>query len=274
MPPAPPLTDNGGMIAYVPEGGTEIPSAVAELAAGEPVVAVWRNALDGLTFRLGDGPGRRFVKWAPPGSGVDFAVEAERLGWAARFTAVPEVLGLGGDERGSWLLTAGLPGRSAVDEELKRDPATAVRAIGEGLRAFHEALPVAGCPYEWTAARRVARAVELRRDPADWHEDVRHHGTVDRALAVLADPPPVDVEVVCHGDACAPNTLVGADGRFSGHVDLGALGTADRWADLAVASWSTVWNYGPGWERPLLAAYGVEPDAERLAYYRLLWDLT
>ena len=79
--------------------------------------------------------------------------------------------------------------------------------------------------------------------------------------------------VVCHGDACAPNTLIGDDGRWSGHVDLGSLGIADRWADLAVASWSTDWNYGPGWEDVLLRAYGVESDPRRLAYYRLLWDL-
>ena len=55
---------------------------------------------------------------------------------------------------------------------------------------------------------------------------------------------------------------------------LGLLGTADRWADLAVASWSVGWNYGPGWEGLLLSAYGVRPDAERTRYYRLLWDLS
>ncbi|QKW20897.1 aminoglycoside 3'-phosphotransferase [Kitasatospora sp. NA04385] len=262
------------MTAHAPQGEVAVPSAVLALAAGAPIAAVWRNELHGLTFRLGDGPGRRFAKWAPAGSPADLAAEAERLGWARRFTTVPEVLELGADEHGSWLLTAGLPGSSAVDEAWKRDPATAVRAIGEGLRAFHEALPVADCPYDWSAPSRVARAVELRRPPEAWHPELRHHGTVDRALAVLADPPPVDRPVVCHGDACAPNTLIGDDGRFRGHVDLGALGTADRWADLAVASWSTVWNYGPGWELPLLAAYGVEPDTERLAYYRLLWDAT
>ena len=79
--------------------------------------------------------------------------------------------------------------------------------------------------------------------------------------------------VVCHGDACAPNTLIGADGRWSAHVDFDCLGVADRWADLAVATWSTEWNYGPGWEGELLAAYGIGPDSERTAYYRLLWDL-
>jgi kanamycin kinase len=48
---------------------------------------------------------------------------------------------------------------------------------------------------------------------------------------------------------------------------------ADRWADLAVATWSLGWNYGPGWDATLLDAYGVAPDPERTAYYRLLWEL-
>ncbi|OKI99994.1 aminoglycoside 3'-phosphotransferase [Kitasatospora sp. CB01950] len=262
------------MSTPAPDDIIEIPPPIAELARGERLLPVWLNGLNGITFRLGDGPGRRFVKWAPAGSGADLDAEAERMRWAGAFTTVPEVLGVGGDGTGRWLLTAGLPGRSAVEPELKARPVLAVRAIGEGLRAFHEALPVADCPYTWSARERIDCAVALRRDPADWHRDHRHHGTAERALAILADPPPVDVEVVCHGDSCAPNTLVDDDGRPAGHVDLGTLGVADRWADLAVASWSTVWNYGPGWERPLLEAYGVRPDDERLTYYRLLWDLT
>jgi kanamycin kinase len=165
-----------------------------------------------------------------------------------------------------------------VDDRWKRDPGTAVRAVGAGLRALHDALPVADCPFDWSAQRRLAavraRAAAGRTDPADRHEDLRHIGTTEDALAVLARVPPVDRLVVCHGDACAPNTLVGDDGSCTGHVDLGALGVADRWADLAIATWSTRWNYGPGWEEPLLDAYGIAADPERIAYYRLLWDLS
>ena len=95
----------------------------------------------------------------------------------------------------------------------------------------------------------------------------------DALLARVQDIPPADRLVVCHGDACAPNTLVGDDGSCIGHVDLGRLGVADRWADLAVATWSTVWNYGPGYEDLLLAKYGIAPDPECTAFYRRLWDL-
>jgi aminoglycoside phosphotransferase len=265
------------VIATTPQGPVQAPRIVTELAAGRPVQAVWRNELGGVTFQLGVGE-REFVKWAPSGSGIDLAAEVARLCWAVKFTAVPRVLDEGSDETGTWILTEGLPGRTAVDDRWKRDPATAVRAIGAGLRALHEALPVADCPFPWSAEQRLrsarSQAAADRIDPRDWHPDFRHIGTVERALDMLADIPPVDELVVCHGDACAPNTLVGDDGTWTGHVDLGALGVADRWADLAVATWSTQWNYGPGWEQTLLDAYGVTTDTQRITYYRLLWELS
>ncbi len=252
-----------------------VPPAVAAFAGERPVRLAWENEVGGLTFEVGAGPGRCFVKWGPRSSGIDLEAEARRMVWAAPFTAVPLPIGLGRDETGSWMATTALPGQSAVASRWKAEPAVAVRAIGEGLRALHEALPVERCPFSWTAQDRVAdaqrRAERGLIDPGSW----RHHFDlgVEEALALVAEPPPVDRLVVCHGDSCAPNTLLGDDGRWTGHVDLGDLGVGDRWADLAVATWSTEWNYGPGWEGLLLDAYGIDPDPDRTRYYRLLWVL-
>ncbi|WP_157236707.1 phosphotransferase [Promicromonospora sukumoe] len=93
-----------------------------------------------------------------------------------------------------------------------------------------------------------------------------------RFPAALADPPPVDRLVVCHGDATVPNTLLDGAGRFAAHVDVGDLGVADRWSDIAVTTRSVTRRYGPGLEPLVLAAYGVAPDPDRTAYYRALWD--
>jgi kanamycin kinase len=254
----------------------QVPNAVAALAAGRAVRAVWETDLGGLTFEVGAGSDRCFVKWAPAGSGADLEAEAARLAWARPFTPVPEVLATGADAAGAWMVTAPLPGRCAVAERWVAEPEAAVRAIGEGLRAIHDSLPADACPFSWTAEERLAdarrRAAEGLLDPGRWDEAHRRLG-VERALALLAEVPAVDRLVVCHGDSCAPNTLLTDDGRWSGHVDLGWLGVADRWADLAIATWSTQWNYGPGWEDALLDAYGVSPDPDRTPYYRLLWDL-
>ncbi len=258
-----------------PLDDVRVPASVqAAIGPDATPTPVWRNDLGGLTFEVTDPSGRTFLKWAPAGCGLDLDVERERLAWAGRFTAVPTVLAHGQDQEGSWLRSRALPGASAVRPPWLARPQAAATAIGRGLRHLHDVLPVPDCPFSWDAAGRAQRARERGHlDPAQWHRD--HAGlTLRQALDRLADVPPVDRLVVCHGDPCAPNTLIGADGRCTGHVDLGALGLADRWADLAVATWSLDWNYGPGWGPTLLRAYGVDPDPARTAYYRLLWDLS
>lgn len=232
-----------------------LPAAVLEFAHGDPVVAVWENELGGLTFRIGDGDPRAFVKWAPAGSGLRLAEEDERLAWAGQYTPVPRVITRGSDPSGSWLATVPLAGESAVSPRWLADPLTAARAVGAGLRAMHDTLPVDGCPFSWSIAGRAA-------------------ALTPKELAALPDAPPIDRLVVCHGDPCAPNTLIAENGSWSAHVDLDSLGVADRWADLAIATWSTVWNYGPGFEGAVLEAYGIEPDPIRTAFYRALWELT
>ncbi len=239
----------------IPVEDVAVPGRVRALARGAELTPVWANELGGLTFRSDDG---RYLKYGPRNAETSFAGEAERLRWAARYTAVPRVLEAGGDDTHEWLVTAALPGLSAVDPRWIPDASTAVRAVGEGLRALHDALPVDDCPFDWGVPGRIANAA----------------GRGIRVPEVFVDAPPIDRLVVCHGDACCPNTLIGDDGRWIGHVDLGALGVADRWADIAVASMSTAWNYGEGWEDALIEAYGIAPDRERLSYYRELWNAT
>ncbi|GGK63853.1 aminoglycoside 3'-phosphotransferase [Streptomyces flaveus] len=243
-----------------PTSAVRVPAPIAELAGDRPLLPVWQNQLGGLTFRIGDdhGQGQLFAKWAPAESGLDLGAEVERLRWAGDFTPVPRVREHGADEEGAWLVTYALAGESAVSPRWQADPATAVRALGTGLRALHDQLPVTDCPFSWSVDHRL--------------EQARRAGI--KTPTALPDPPPVDRLVVCHGDPCAPNTLLHEDGSWSAHVDMGTLGLADRWADLAVATWSTEWNYGPGWDDTLLDAYGIAPDPARTDFYRLLWSVT
>lgn len=239
----------------IPTEWMPVPEPVARLARGATLTPVWANELGGVTFRTGDG---RFVKHGPRNAETSMAGEAERLVWAGQYVRVPEVIDVGGDDEHEWLVTRALPGLSAVDPRWLAEPAVAVRAVGEGLRALHDALPVEDCPFDWTVPARLRSA----------------HARGIHVSDELHSAPEVDLLVVCHGDACCPNTLVGDDGRWLAHVDLGAVGVGDRWADIAVASMSTEWNYGAGWEDALIDAYGLEPDRERLAYYRDLWNAT
>ena len=90
-----------------------VPEPVLAAADGATVTPVWLNEAGGVTYRLGDGPDRRFAKWAPHGSGLDLHAEEMRLRWAVEHAVVPRVLEIGSDDEGDHLVTAGLPGRSA-----------------------------------------------------------------------------------------------------------------------------------------------------------------
>jgi len=221
--------------AAPPTGPVDVPVLVSAFASGDELDAVWQNELGGLTFREGE----RYLKWNPIGSGIDLEDERARLGWLAPRHPVAEVLDFGRDDHGQVLVTRALPGEGAVSDRGRGRPREAVRAIAAGLRVLH-ALPVNDCLFlcRWAPALHV----------------------------------PAEDLVVVQGDACAPNTIIGTDGRFVGHVDLGLLGVADRWADLALASRSLDWNYGPGWQGEFFDAYGIERDEERIRHYRALSD--
>ncbi|GAB3405481.1 aminoglycoside 3'-phosphotransferase [Schumannella luteola] len=226
--------------------GFELPAVIARLAAeaGAEPRALWQNSLGGLTFRLGD----RVVKWSPPVLAESLRREEERMRWLDGRHPAPRVLDAGADDDGAWLVTAALDGDTAVSDANRARPEVAIAAIVEGLRRIHT-LPLDDVPGHWADETWVGRQPQK-----------------------LAPRPPIDDPVLVHGDACAPNTLLDAAGAFAAHVDLGDLAPGDRWADLAVASMSLEWNYGPGHDDAFYAAYGIEPDAERIRWYRQLWE--
>ena len=186
-------------------GARPRPDRVRALARGARLDAVWENERGGVTFRTDDG---RHIKHGPRNAETSFAGEARRLEWAARHIVVPQVIEVGADETHEWLVTATLAGRSAVDPRWVADPPAAVRAVGEGLRALHDALPVDECPFDWSVPSRIANAA----------------GRGIRLPGSMTAPPPIDRLVVCHGDAAArtPSSARTAGGRD--------MSTSARWA--------------------------------------------
>lgn len=228
------------------------------------------------TWRLAAGDGRtRYLKVRAVEEAPRLLDEAVRLRWAAAHLPVPVVLDSGTAGDGDWLLLDGLPGRDGTAPELLARPAFLVPALAKALRRFHE-VPVAGCPFRLSiddALATVRSRVATGQAAHDDLHDEFQHLSLDEALAVLDDLAPATEDlVVCHGDYCFPNVLL-QGGTVTAYLDLGELAVADRWWDVAVASWSTTWNVGPGWEGCFLDAYGIDPDPDRITFYRLLYDL-
>jgi kanamycin kinase len=229
------------------------------------------------TWRLSNEAGTtRFLKVVRRGWTPSVDAEVERTVWAGAYLPVPQVLRSGDTKQASWMISEGMAGLDATHQSFRHDVPRLVTRLAEGLRRFHSA-PVHACPFSFRlddAIHHVQRRQETNQvDPdRDFHAEFSHL-TVERAVEELIRTRPDSEDlVVCHGDYCVPNILL-SEKAIIGFVDLGELGVADRWWDLAVATWSLAWNFGPGYEARFLAAYGVSPDAERIRYYRLLYDL-
>lgn len=226
-------------------GTDPVPEVVTETAQGRPIELVWRNDLGGLAFRIDD----RFMKWNPRSTGIDLDRERARLEWISMRHPAPPVITSGDDAHAQWLVTGAVPGESAVGDRWRARRSEAIEAIAAGLRAIH-AIPIHDFPAGWTSEVWVGRLPES-----------------------LGARPPLEDPVLVHGDACAPNTLISREGRWTGNVDFGDLAVGDRWADLAIASMSLDWNFGEGHQAELFDAYGIDPDEARIRFYRELWEL-
>lgn len=197
--------------------------------------------------------------------GPKAVAEHERLNWLReRGIRLPEVVAFDGDVL--VLADAGASSSAA------RTGAGVGTAMGELLRRLHS-IPVAECPFDGrldvvlTQARR--QVVEGLVDLDDFEEENRDLTPSDVLARLLAERPDHEDLVVAHGDFTPPNVLDGAI-----LLDVGALGVADRYRDLALAVRDLREDFGADEVSAFFAAYGLtEPDHRRLDYYRLLDEL-
>ncbi|GAA2987376.1 aminoglycoside 3'-phosphotransferase [Actinokineospora diospyrosa] len=213
-----------------------------------------------------EGRATLYVKTTPPRRSDDFrfnpSAEAARLGWLRdKGFPVPEVIEVGSTDEVSWMVMTAVPGVPASEAP---DRGLAVAAVAEFARSLHSSPP---CPFDGSLAvtvdwarRAVSGALVDLNDLDPEHEGWTAQQLLDELVSLPA--PPEDL-VVCHGDLGLDNVLVDpGTHEVTGVIDVGRLGMADRWRDLAIL----LRDAGPD----VLAAYGVEVDEVRAHYYWLL----
>ncbi|WP_276611613.1 APH(3') family aminoglycoside O-phosphotransferase [Caulobacter sp. 602-2] len=220
-------------------------------------------------------PGRPtlYLKSGAGAVAAEIRAEAQRLAWLAGRAPVPSVLAFVQAAGEARLLTTAVPGVSAHDW-LSAHPERGEAPVAELARmlaALH-ALPAADCPFDAAPAARVEEAARRLAaglvDTEDF-DDERAGADPGRLLEQLRTTLPTRVEaVVAHGDCTLDNILV-EDGRPTGFIDVGRLGLADRWQDLALMRRSLS-EFGNELADRFLAAYGAAQDQDREGFHLLL----
>lgn len=216
-----------------------------------------------------------FLKHGRGAIADDITDEMVRLRWLARHLPVPSVEAFVVRDEEAWLLTTALPGKTAY-QLLEAQPdarASVVDALAAFLRRLH-AIPVSQCPFTGDHMHRLARARE-RIDAGLVDEDdfdVEREGwTAEQVWDAMQRllPMPSDA-VVTHGDFSLDNILM-LDGEVVGCIDVGRLGIADRYQDIAII-WRSLGEFDACLQDRLLEQYGIAGADERKLRFHLLLD--
>lgn len=251
-----------------------LPERLRDLLAGYE----WRQDALGRSsahvFRL-EAIGRApvYLKTEPADPLGELAGEVARLRWlTSQGLTCPEIIAHEGDGEREWLLTSALPGADLVSAK-RLPPVERVRLLAGALRRLHT-VDIGTCPFDHRLEHRIAdaraRLLAGRVDEDDFDAARLGRSAQDLFRELGETRPMTEDLVVAHGDACLPNFT--ADGAsFSGYIDCGRLGIADRHQDIALACGSIERNFGDGFVGVFLETYGdFEPQAAKMAYYRLL----
>lgn len=199
--------------------------------------------------------------------------EVSRLRWlASEGIACPAVIAHERDGEREWLLMSALPGADLVSAD-HLPSVERVRIMADALRRLHS-LDIDSCPFDHRLENKIAEAKARLLaglvDEDDFDDDRLGRSAEDLFRELDERRPKTEDLVVTHGDACLPN-FIADRGCFSGYIDCGRLGIADRHQDMALACGSIERNFGEGLVADFLKVYGdFELHPEKAAYYRLL----
>ncbi|MEV1006737.1 APH(3'') family aminoglycoside O-phosphotransferase [Streptomyces sp. NPDC049881] len=248
-----------------------------EVTRGESGAAVYRSS-----------DGTWYLKRVPAGQEASLRAERDRVEWlGAQGVPCPRVLDWREGPEGAELTTSAVAGVPA-----DRVPAATLlaswAAIADAVRRLHE-LPPQTCPFTRDLTTMYALALDVVARGAVNPEFLPDEQQATPPAALLARlTPQLDARlaqeaaqtVVCHGDLCLPNILLDPESAtVTGFIDLGRLGRADPYADIALllANSRETWageDAAREADDAFAARYGTPLDHDRARFYLGLDPLT
>ncbi|MBJ6121453.1 APH(3')-I family aminoglycoside O-phosphotransferase [Sphingomonas mollis] len=233
----------------------------------------------GVVYRLhgkSDAPDL-FLKHGTDAVADEVTDEMVRMRWLAAYLPVPRVTHFVRTHDQAWLLMTAMHGRTAY--QLLRSDEQARFAIVDALVAFLRrlhAIPVSECPFNSDHLFRLSRArtrIDAGLIEIDDFDDERQGWTAEQVWTAMQGLLPMALDpVVTHGDFSLDNLLI-HDGEVVGVIDLGRVGIADRYQDLAIL-WNCLDEFDPSLQDRLWQQYGIaDPDRSKLQFHLMLDEL-
>lgn len=209
------------------------------------------------------------------------------MDWLKNKISVPEIICNITENGKNYLLMSKISGKMSCEDEFMKNPKLLISILADALKTLWN-VDISYCPIK-NDLSTVLKSAEYRVEHGLVDVEDTEPGTFGKdgfkdpqeLLEWLYDNRPEEDFVLSHGDFCLPNIFINDD-KFSGFVDIGRMGVADRYQDIALCYRSLKHNFSGKFggksyegydENMFFDALGIEPDFEKIRYYILLDEL-
>ena len=189
----------------------------------------------------------------------------------------------------AFTLMTKVSGKMLCDDEYLNNPQFIIKQVSEAIKNL-SSVDITNCPCEKSRLKNRLKVAEYNVKNGLVDLEKSEEGTFgpdgfkdpEELLNWLISNQPEEDLVLTHGDLSLPNIFI-EEGKISSFIDIGKMGPADRWQDIAIAIRSITHNFDglyTGGKRimdfdpkMLLDELGIEMDEQKYRYYILLDEL-
>ena len=202
--------------------------------------------------------------------------EYNALKWLDGKLSVPEVVLFDDTSENEFLITKAILGEMICAETYLNNPDMALKIIKDAFNNIYS-VDISNCPFDVSNKYKLSLIETnvkngLVKNENLKEETLQKYGSAENLLNYLIDNQFEEELCFSHGDTSLPNIFALND-NFSGFIDVGECGIADKWFDLAICEKSIKRNYGEEYISKFYEELNIIPDRKKIDYYLLMMEL-
>lgn len=228
---------------------------------------------DSQVIRIEKDNGTYYLKMAKKGM---LTREYEALKWLEGKLSVPKVVLFDDSTENEFLITEAISGEMVCSDYYRKNPYSALEIIVSAFKYIYS-VDISNCPFDVSIDYKLALVENNVKNNLLSVENInpdtlKKHGNIDGILKYLKDNKFKAEYCFSHGDTSLPN-IFAIDNKFSGFIDVGECGIADKWFDLAICEKSIRRNLGEDFVIKFYEKLNIIPDREKIDYYITMMEL-
>ena len=202
--------------------------------------------------------------------------EFEKLKWLQGKLNVPKIILYDISDSTEYLITESVQGEMVCSDYYINHPDIGIKVIANAFNNIYS-VDIDCCPFDVAIDYKLSIIENNVKNKLIKEEDVKKetlekYGTLDNVLKYLKENKFYDDLCFSHGDTSLPN-IFAYNNKFSGFIDVGECGLADKWFDLAICEKSIKRNYGEEFIPKFYNELKIIPDRNKIDYYLLMMEL-